>query len=82
MKYLLAFVFVLCSHFSQAEVNIGAENGNAVPVKKYTVDLDKPPEERWLPIMPIYRSSVPLIIDYVNSEVGFSLEDNVRQWSP
>ena len=43
--------------------------GRAVPLKKYTVDLDQPPEKRWLPILQEYNSSLPLIINYFNNEV-------------
>ena len=41
----------------------------AVPMKKYTVDLDQPPSERWNPILKDFKSSAPLIVDYFNDQV-------------
>ena len=40
-----------------------------VPMKKYTVDLDQPPSERWNPILKDFKSSAPLIVDYFNEQV-------------
>lgn len=50
----------------------------SVPMKKFTVDLDKPPEDRWLELISNYNSSVPLIVDYFDQEVGAykSLREN------
>ncbi len=46
----------------------------AVPMRKFTVDLDKPPEERWVELISNYKSSVPLIVDYFDQEVGSTFE--------
>lgn len=45
----------------------------AVPMKTFTVDLDRQPEERWLEVLTVYNSSVPLIIDYFKHMVGIIL---------
>lgn len=42
---------------------------SAVPMQKFTIDLDKPPEERWIELISHYNSSVPAIIKYFDQEV-------------
>lgn len=42
---------------------------NAVPMQKFTIDLDKPPEERWLELLSHYNSSVPAIVKYFDQQV-------------
>ena len=44
--------------------------GRAVPMKKFTVDLDKPPQERWIDLISHYTTSVPLIVDYFDQQVS------------
>ena len=41
-----------------------------VPMKKYTVDLDQPPSERWIPLLKDFKSSAPLIVDYFSDQVS------------
>ena len=41
-----------------------------VPVKKYTIDLDQPPSERWIPLLKDFKSSAPLIVDYFSDQVS------------
>ena len=36
----------------------------------YTIDLDQPPEQRWIPLLKDFKSSAPLIRDYFNQEVN------------
>ena len=45
-------------------------SGRAVPMKKFTVDLDKPPQERWIDLLSHYTTSVPLIVDYFDQQVS------------
>ncbi len=70
-------LLVLCQVATRLSAgNDEGEFGDAaVPVamKKYTVDLDQPPEKRWLSILPDYRSSVPLILRYFNQSVSIFL---------
>ena len=41
-----------------------------VPMKKYTIDLDQPPSERWIPLLKDFKSSAPLIVDYFSDQVS------------
>lgn len=41
----------------------------AIPMRKFTVDLDKPPDERWVEILAAYKSSVPIIVEYFDHQV-------------
>ena len=41
----------------------------AVPMKKFTVDLDKPPQERWIDLISHFNSSVPYIVQYFDQLV-------------
>ena len=50
---------------------IAEGGGRAVPMKKFTVDLDKPPQERWNDLLSYYTSSVPLIVDYFDQQVYY-----------
>lgn len=34
----------------------------------YTIDLDQPPEQRWIPLLKDFKSSAPLIRDYFNQQ--------------
>ena len=44
-----------------------------VPAKKYTIDLDQPPNERWIPLLKDFKSSAPLIVDYFSEQVSLTL---------
>ena len=70
---LLIFVLILIHPFfigpGFVQGRGDATAKGAVPMKKYVVDLDKPPEERWIPILSDYKTSVPLIIEYFNNQV-------------
>ena len=39
------------------------------PMRNFTVDLDQQPDKRWLEILSVYKSSVPLIIEYFKNQV-------------
>lgn len=70
MKSLTLFVVAVCvtlQSFQAAGSGTGKER--VEPMKKYTLDLDKKPEERWLSILSVYNASVPLIIDYFHHQV-------------
>ena len=41
----------------------------AIPMRKFTVDLDKPPDERWVEILAAYKTSVPAIVEYFDHQV-------------
>ena len=60
--------FVIAFSFSLALLHIAA--ARTEPMRKFTVDLDKPPEERWIDILSHYNSSVPAIIKYFDQEVS------------
>lgn len=67
MKTLyLAAVLVVFLGLQPAQA---AQPTGAVPMKKYKVDLNQPPKERWLPILSVYNSSGPLILDYFKNVV-------------
>ena len=59
--------FVIAFTFALALLHIAA--ARTEPMRKFTVDLDKPPEERWIDILSHYNSSVPAIIKYFDQEV-------------
>lgn len=46
------------------------DSATPVAMKKYTVDLDKPPEERWLTILSEYKNSASILISYFNQSVS------------
>ena len=63
---LLAF----CSYLVLAgdAANFGGQS-EALPMKKYTIDLDQSPQERWIPLLKDFKSSAPLIVKYFNDQV-------------
>lgn len=71
---LLACVVILCVHGQSVRTgSIGPRerDNSLVPMRKYAVDLDKSPKERWISILSDYKTSVPLIIEYFNNIVSF-----------
>lgn len=67
MWSLAALVLVSLS-FQSSSAKVGSGVGSATPMKKYIVDLDLPPEERWSSILQVYNNSVPLLIEYFSNE--------------
>lgn len=65
---LFAFCFHLALGGKEAIFGIQSES-EAVPMKKYTIDLDQSPQERWIPLLKDFKSSAPLIIDYYRKQV-------------
>ena len=52
-----------------ALVVVNGQTDGAVPMKKFTVDLDKPPAKRWLDLLSHYKSSASLIVEYFDQQV-------------
>lgn len=70
MKCLyLAAVLVVLFLGLRARPAQAAQPTGAVPMRKFKLDLNEPPEKRWLPILSVYNSSGPLILDYFNNKV-------------
>lgn len=74
-RILAFFMIYSCGIFAQQLVT-GAEvlDEPVVPVKKYTIDLDQSPSERWIPLLKDFKSSAPLIVDYFGDQVRFMEE--------
>ena len=49
-----------------------AREETSMPMEKYTINLDDPPRERWLPLLKDFKSSAPLIVDYFREQVRYS----------
>ena len=45
------------------------EPSGAVPMKKYTINMDQTPQERWIPLLKDFTSSAPLIVNYFKDQV-------------
>lgn len=74
----------LCAFSQLVALQVGgaealAASGPVVPVEKYTVDLDQPPSERWIPLLKDFKSSAPLIVDYFSEQVRFISEAKKEQ---
>ena len=70
---ILACVIYICGLCACQLIlqTVGAEalSEPVVPVQKYTIDLDQPPNERWIPLLKDFKSSAPLIVDYFSEQV-------------
>ena len=66
---LFAFSFYLALDGKEAVFGMQSE---AVPMKKYTIDLDQSPQDRWIPLLKDFKSSAPLIIDYYRNQVALT----------
>ena len=69
---LLVALFHLAAGGVSADGNSDGDAAVPVAMKRYTINLDLPPEERWLELLSEYKSSVPLIIQYFNQSVSAS----------
>ena len=69
---LLAVTVLLCVHSGctapRGSHGDGTHTGR-VPMQLYTVDLDQPPELRWMPLLKDFKSSAPLIVNYFEQQV-------------
>ena len=63
----LLILLLICAS-SLVPLVVNGERG-AVPMKKFAVDLDKPPQERWIDLISHFNSSVPYIIQYFDQLV-------------
>jgi len=72
---LLASVALLLAHEAQCAPK-------RVPMSQYTIDLDQPPEKRWIPLLKDFKSSAPLIVDYFNNGVSFIVYLTLSNGSP
>ena len=50
--------------------------GKQVPMALYTINLDQPPEQRWLPLLRDFKSSAPLVEKYFYQQVNLQQEIN------
>lgn len=66
---LLAFGFHLALAGKGAVLGMQSE---AVPMKKYTIDLDQSPQDRWIPLLKDFKSSAPLVVDYFRNQVAIT----------
>lgn len=63
-------IVLLCSGLQSVASDILTNHhSKMVQTVKYQVDLDRPPKERWLPILEDFTSSVPLMLEYYHSIV-------------
>lgn len=72
-RFVCLFVFILY-FLSAGCAEIPNPSGldpqsKTVPMKKYIIDLDQSPQERWIPLLKDFKSSAPLIVDYFSDQV-------------
>lgn len=65
MRIPMAYLFIA----TLSLITLVVSENSVEPMRKFTVDLDKPPEERWIDILSHYNSSVPAIVEYFDQEV-------------